>query len=395
MNIWVKSLLAGGIVTLAFYFISQKLNSTKEKRRYTIDYTVNAMPDTVSRHPFSISKIMEVIEKRLEIAGYDYKIKKAGENSINISLFGMTDTLPPFSMLIANGRVQFREMYHIGDLTSMLTVAIEQMNKIDTIKSIKVPVLKNDSLSLEVNELLDKMETDKKKQEMLASTVPLIEFIHPLQKESGGIEYPAEIGNVKLKDTAMVRGLFQHPAVKKASRAGILLSFGQPEKMISNRQADLKVPLYFLKPTDEPGTIVLGNEDVQYANTNFSVDGRPEVFIQFNELGSKRWAYITRKNIGNSIAIVINGTVVSAPRVLSAIEGGSATISGNFTKQECNLLSIGLSSIKLPADLTILNSTVKREKPVTQTGLKLFLLFLCFVICSSLAFLLFKTLKAT
>lgn len=74
----------------------------------------------------------------------------------------------------------------------------------------------------------------------------------------------------------------------------------------------------------------------------------PEVSIEFKDEGSKIFAEATARSIGKPIAIFLDEDLISAPKVNQAIDGGSAVISGNFTKEESKMLSIQLNAGALP-----------------------------------------------
>jgi SecD/SecF fusion protein len=62
--------------------------------------------------------------------------------------------------------------------------------------------------------------------------------------------------------------------------------------------------------------------------------GVPEVMFTLSPEGAKRFAEITRENIGRQLAIILDGELRTAPVIRSPIEGGSGVISGVFTPQE-------------------------------------------------------------
>jgi preprotein translocase subunit SecD len=63
---------------------------------------------------------------------------------------------------------------------------------------------------------------------------------------------------------------------------------------------------------------------------------------------------VTRANVGRSLAIVLDGKVISAPRIREPILGGSGVITGNFTTQQAQDLALLLRAGALPAPMTIL-----------------------------------------
>jgi preprotein translocase subunit SecD len=79
----------------------------------------------------------------------------------------------------------------------------------------------------------------------------------------------------------------------------------------------------------------------------------PVVNFRFNSNGARRFAQISQENVGKRFAIVLDNEVISAPVIREPILGGSGQISGSFTVQSANDLSILLRAGALPAPLTI------------------------------------------
>jgi preprotein translocase subunit SecD len=87
-------------------------------------------------------------------------------------------------------------------------------------------------------------------------------------------------------------------------------------------------------------TILLDHTGIERAEAATNrASGRPEISITFTEEGRKRFADVTRKNIGKRLAILIDGKVQSAPVIRSEIPGGKALITGSFTPEEASSLS--------------------------------------------------------
>jgi len=80
--------------------------------------------------------------------------------------------------------------------------------------------------------------------------------------------------------------------------------------------------------------------------------GRPVVSFRFDTVGARRFADVTRRNVGKPFAIVLDKKVISAPVIREPILGGNGIISGNFTTESARELSVLLRSGALPAPLT-------------------------------------------
>lgn len=91
-------------------------------------------------------------------------------------------------------------------------------------------------------------------------------------------------------------------------------------------------------------------------------NGRPSVNFTFNGEGSRRFGEVTSRNVGKLFAIVLDGKIISAPRINGPITGGSGEITGNFTVQSANDLAVLLQAGALPAPLKVeARSTVGAE----------------------------------
>ncbi len=98
---------------------------------------------------------------------------------------------------------------------------------------------------------------------------------------------------------------------------------------------------------------VVGGENLVDAQPAFQ-EGQAVVSFRFNSLGGKKFGEVTKNNIGERLAIVLDGEVISAPVIQSAIMGGSGVITGNFTVESANDLALLLRSGALPAPLEVL-----------------------------------------
>lgn len=82
----------------------------------------------------------------------------------------------------------------------------------------------------------------------------------------------------------------------------------------------------------------------------------PYVAISFNPVGAKIFDEVTGRNVKKRLAIILDGTVYSAPVIQERISGGDAQITGRFTMEEAKDLSIVLRAGKLPAPMKILQN---------------------------------------
>lgn len=99
---------------------------------------------------------------------------------------------------------------------------------------------------------------------------------------------------------------------------------------------------------------VVGGENLTDAQPQFQEGGEAVVSFRFNTLGGRKFGEVTKNNIGERLAIVLDNEVISAPTIQSAILGGSGVITGSFDVKSANDLALLLRSGALPAPLEVL-----------------------------------------
>jgi preprotein translocase subunit SecD len=101
--------------------------------------------------------------------------------------------------------------------------------------------------------------------------------------------------------------------------------------------------------------VVVSGADLTDAQPGFDQrTSEPIVSFRFNTSGARKFAQVTQENVGKPFAIILDNEVISAPVIREPILGGSGQISGSFTVQSANDLSILLRAGALPAPLTII-----------------------------------------
>ncbi|MDR1366127.1 MAG: protein translocase subunit SecD [Holosporales bacterium] len=114
----------------------------------------------------------------------------------------------------------------------------------------------------------------------------------------------------------------------------------------------------YLPHTDGSGYIAIknqamvGGDMLTDARQEYDEFNRSQVSFKFNNIGAKRFAKVTRENVGKRFAIVLDGKVISAPVIQEAITGGAGRItSSHFSVQEASDLALLLRAGALPAPL--------------------------------------------
>ena len=164
------------------------------------------------------------------------------------------------------------------------------------------------------------------------------------------------IGYANYKDTADINKYLAMPEVKAELPKDLRLKWG-----VSPSEFDKKgqtFELYAIKSTERNGKAPLEGDVVTDAKDEFDQYSKPAVSMSMNSDGARRWAQLTKQNIGRSIAIVLDNYVYSAPNVNSEITGGRSQITGHFTPEQAKDLANVLKSGKMPAPAHIVQEDI-------------------------------------
>jgi protein-export membrane protein SecD len=130
------------------------------------------------------------------------------------------------------------------------------------------------------------------------------------------------------------------------------------EYHLAHIMARLQTAEDILPPPEQWKNTNLSGKDLKRATLQFNQQtGEPQVGIEFNDNGTKLFADITERNVGKPVAIFLDGQVLSAPNVESAIREGKAVITGSFTIQEAKLLVRRMNAGALPVPITLETQT--------------------------------------
>ena len=165
------------------------------------------------------------------------------------------------------------------------------------------------------------------------------------------------VGYASVRDTAAVNKIIYSAVAKQILPANLRLLWSA--KPADGIQAKNFYELHAIKVTTTNGRAPLEGDVVTDAKDQFNnVSGQPEVSMSMNTDGARRWAALTKANTGRAIAIVLDGSVYSAPRVNGEISGGQSSITGNFTIEDTKDLANTLKSGRMPAPARIVQEEV-------------------------------------
>ena len=230
-----------------------------------------------------------------------------------------------------------------NDASNDTTAAKKAIKKADA-KKVKLQ-LKNNDDETPAQKSNAQMEAAKKQH-------PLLSML-----QTTGQNSLALVGYASVRDTAAISKLIYGQTAKQILPTDLkLLWSATPEDGIKAKNI---YGLYAIKVSSSNGQAPLQGDVVVDAKDEFNhVTGQPEVNMTMNTEGARRWAALTKANVGKAIAIVLDNAVYSAPRVNGEIDGGSSAISGNFTVEMTKDLANTLKSGRMPAPARIVQEEV-------------------------------------
>ena len=165
------------------------------------------------------------------------------------------------------------------------------------------------------------------------------------------------VGYASARDTAAVNKIIYSALAKQILPSDCRLLWSA--KPADGIQAKNIYELHAIKVTTTNGRAPIEGDVVTDAKDQFNnLTGTPEVSMTMNSDGARRWAALTKANVGKAIAIVLDGTVYSAPRVSGEISDGQSSINGNFTIEDTKDLANTLKSGRMPAPAHIVQEEV-------------------------------------
>jgi SecD/SecF fusion protein len=327
------------IITIAFSFGGCTMKEN-------FDYKATIVPES-KKSVITLNNMKsaaQIISKRLNNSpGIQKESMKLDVTDYQISLtLSKTDTskIPSIKKIITSyARLEFWETFENPEIIGYLTKANNLLREMKIVSDVK------------------KSST----QYVFISQNPLFGILKPMITEKGEPLRSCMIGVASETDTAKVDSYLQMPQVKAIFPVEIKFIWSRtPYKYDPSKGL---YELHAIKVTTQDGKAPLdGSAIVSASLVTGSSKSDYKIDLTMNADGTSRWAKITRENIKRCIAVVLNGYVISYPRVQDEISGGKTEITGSFTLEEANDLVNIFKSGELPFELKIAEEQIIKVK---------------------------------
>ena len=349
--------------TLAELFATQQLKD-KVNTKSTDDDVIKVLRAEVKAAIDNSFNVLRTRIDRFGVAQPNIQNLEGTMGRIMVELPGVKEPERVRSLLQGSANLEFWETYKAPEIVSYLNAADNKLRTLladkavlegETVETEKVTEAKEETTdSLDVAAALTGETVTAGKN---TQNVEQLKKEHPLAAILQFNTYDSPVaGYAHYKDTAEVNRLLAMPEVKNMLPRDLRLKWGV--KAADFDQSGQVFELYAIKSTERNGRAPLEGDVIVDAMDTYDQHGKPCVSMSMNTDGSRRWATLTKNNVGRNIAIVLDGYVYSAPNVQNEITGGNSQITGNFTPELTKDLANVLKSGKMPAPARIVQEDI-------------------------------------
>ena len=309
----------------------------------------------------SINRVLEILQNRIDQFGVsEPTIQKKGKNRILVELAGIKDSDRARALLQSTALLEFYLVKN-SSVTNEIIIQLEN-------------ILKKSVSDEELTDIIIESNNEQIKSEENVKTdndVTTIDEIFGETKNLGDdslsqnsdllVESPLQSliefvqGDIVVKENnvyALNKLLLKEEVqIKLKSSSGKFL-FSNDSELLSG--TDEYYRLYYIENKPELTGGVVEKAKANLGSLGSGNAGLPVVSLDMNSEGAKTWSRVTGANIGQRIAIVLDGKVHMAPNIREKIPGGRTQIEGFADINEAKDIAIILRAGALPAPVNII-----------------------------------------
>ena len=304
-----------------------------------------------------IDRAYTIIENRINALGVaEPIIQKQGKDRLIVELPGLKDEAAAKDVIGRTAQLEFnllREPVQLEQAINLIDNVIAGKAQRDSVEKDTTEAKKAEQQALaeKLFQGVDKEEdTASKVEEKTAEKGPTSfkELLVQLGDQLG----------VKVENVAKVNRILARADVRQAlDRAGLSNNsflWGHSEIQL---EGGIYKTLFYVKSSPEMRGDMIKDARATIDQGGMST-GQAKVDMEMNAKGARRFSSVTAANVNKFLAIVLDSTVYSAPRIIQKIPLGRAEISGSFTMEEAKNLAIVLRAGALPAPVEIIQERI-------------------------------------
>lgn len=288
-----------------------------------------------------------------------------GKLTISVNGIDTGDVAIIRELVSTTGEFGFWETYENSDVMKYLLAANEKL------KDMNLHVAPADTSAGEAFASVDELsfgvqQTDSSalaEKEKFRKENPLFSILMPRVDYEGKPLPSCLVGLAHWRDTATVRRLMNIEEVRNLFPRNLFFLWSKMPHVydVSNSLYEL----HAIKQTTFDNRPPFSGKEI-VSSTVGTDRGRTEILLRLSMTpeGASVWRRLTAENINRCLAIVVDGRVISYPRVQDEITEGNTEISGDFTLSEARALAAILNSggESLPVKMKITSQEVTKIK---------------------------------
>ena len=345
--------IAGADAKLSKFFATSNLKE-KINSQTSNEECISVLKTEVNNAVSNSFLVLRARIDRFGVAQPNIQELAGKQGRIMVELPGIKEPERVRKLLQGSANLEFWETYKYSEIQDVLTridsrLALNYADESadDAQEAVEETSTQSDELDLTTND--EVAQSTKAQIEAARKRNPLLARLQPYGYADSWVA-----GIAAYSDTAEINRMLASPEAKQYIPRDLKFMWGV-KPMDGTEQI---FELYCIKSDNKNGQADLSGDVVVDSKADFDQHGNPVVSMAMNTEGARRWATLTKQNIGRGVAIVLDGYVYSAPRVNDEITGGRSEISGNFTVEDTQDLANVLKSGKMPAPAKIVQEDI-------------------------------------
>ena len=345
--------IAGADAKLSKFFATSNLKE-KINSQTSNEECISVLKTEVNNAVSNSFLVLRARIDRFGVAQPNIQELAGKQGRIMVELPGIKEPERVRKLLQGSANLEFWETYKYSEIQDVLTridsrLALNYADESadDSQEAVEETSTQSDELDLTTND--EVAQSTKAQIEAARKRNPLLARLQPYGYADSWVA-----GIAAYSDTAEINRMLASAEAKQYIPRDLKFMWGV-KPMDGTEQI---FELYCIKSDNKNGQADLSGDVVVDSKADFDQHGNPVVSMAMNTEGARRWATLTKQNIGRGVAIVLDGYVYSAPRVNDEITGGRSEISGNFTVEDTQDLANVLKSGKMPAPAKIVQEDI-------------------------------------
>jgi preprotein translocase subunit SecD len=340
----------------------------------------------------AINRVLEILQNRIDQFGVsEPTIQKQGDYRILVELAGIQDSDRARALLQSTALLEFFLVKNSA-VTNEIVIQLDNILQ-KSVSDDEFATLNADNKDITTKEINEKSddgvttvdeifgETESVQEDSLAQKQDILSE-SPLQSLIESI--PGDMA-VNARNMYALNKLLSKEEVqlKLKSSSGQFLFSNDSETIAGSGEY---FRLYYIENKPELTGGVVEKAKANLGSLGGGNAGQPVVSLDMNSEGAKTWSRVTGANIGERIAIVLDGKVHMAPNIREKIPGGRTQIEGFADMNEAKDIAIILRAGALPAPVNIIEErtvgpslgadSISRGKKSILIGLTVVLVFM-------------------